>query len=282
MKAIIRGGLPALFVLTAWMPSSGAQGLPRHRQQPPSRTMMPKRPAPVNHLAEFKAAADMLARQFEVRIVVDPAIWVPGKPKAPVEAASVAAALDQLVIQARKAAWKKVYLKGAAANVLPEKLAESLRALDTVEQAGIVVESPSLRRASTLIKNYEVPAGFDKELEAQQFDPDGIYVLYSTVPGAVAGKAATDRIAEMQRESMELMMQLDDAGLQQAVQQGLDMFMNMDPSMRAKFMGMQMKAGMQAFMNMPPEQRNMLMQEMMGMAQGMFGGGQAPPPGRRP
>jgi len=280
MKTRINRGLLVLAGMTAALPLCAQGGI--QRQQPPRGAMMQKRPVPQNHFPAFKALAESLARQFEVRIVVDPAIWVLAKPKATEQAANVGIALDQLVAQARKATWKKVYLKNAqGAAIPPEKLGESLRAVDIVEQTGIVVESPALRRASTVIKNYEVPANFNQELEAQQFDPDGIYVIYSTAPSALAGKSLAERVSEMQRDSMELMMQMDDTQLQEAVQKGLDMFMNMDPSLRSKFMGMQMRAGMQAFMNMPPEQRNQLMQEMMQFGQGLFGQGGPPGGGNR-
>jgi hypothetical protein len=281
MKKLINCTLLLTAGVIATSSLSFAQGSPLQRQQPPRGAMMQKRQPAHNYLPEFRVVADALAKEYEVKIVVDPALWVPAKPRA-LQAQTVIAALDELAAQGRKASWKKVYLKGVqGVTIPPEKLAESLRGLDAVEQTGIVVESPTIRRASTLIKNYEVPNNFDKELEAQQFDPGGIYVIYSTVPGGAAGKTLSDRVSDMQRESMELMMQMDEPQLQDAVQRGLDMFMNMDPSMRAKFMGMQMKAGMQAFMNMPQDQRNQLMQEMMGFAQGMFGG-QTAPGGRKP
>ncbi len=280
MKKCINGGLLVLVGITAAFPASAQGGI--QRQQPQRGVMMQKRPVPQNHIAAFKALADSLAKQYEVRIVVDPAIWVLAKPKAPVQATNVGMALDQLVLQVRKSAWKRVYLKGVQALAIPpEKLGESLRAMDVVEQTGIVVETPAMRRASTIIKNYEVPANFNQELEAQQFDPDGIYVIYSTAPGALAGKSLAERVSEMQKESMEMMMQMDDTQLNEAVQKGLDMFMNMDPSMRSKFMGMQMRAGMRVFMNMPPDQRNLLMQDMMGFTQGMFGQGGPPGAGNR-
>ena len=280
MKTRTHRILLVLAGMTASLPLAAQGGL--QRQQPQRGVMSQKRPIPQNQIAAFKLIADSLAKLYEVRIVVDPAIWVLAKPKAPDQANNVGLALDQLVLQARKTAWKKVYLKSAqASTVVPEKLGESLRAMDAVEQAGIVVETPAMRRASTIIKNYEVPANFSQELEAQQFDTDGVYVIYSTIPSALGGKSLADRVTEMQKESMELMMQMDDTQLQQAVQKGLDMFMNMDPTMRSKFMGMQMRAGMQAFMNMPPDQRNQLMQEMMQFGQGMFGQGGPPGGGNR-
>ena len=281
MKRVMIGGLIAAAGLLVLSPAF-AQNRPPQRQQPARGALAQRRPAPQNHLAELKAAAEALAKQHEVRIVVDPSLWVPGKPKAPDQSLSLNAALDYLAGQVRKASWKKVYLKGVQGVTIPaDKLAESVRAVDAIEQAGLVVETPGTRRASTIIKNYEVSEEFGKDLEAQQFDSGGIYVIYNTTPGIAMGKSTTDRLADMQRESMELMMQLDDQQLQDAVQRGLDMFMNMDPGLRSKFMGMQMRAGMQAFMNMPADQRNQLMQEMMQFGQGMFGG-QGAPPGRRP
>ena len=135
IKAIHPALLAVLGIFATATPSLGQGSPPQRQQQRPPITQ--RRPQPQNFLAEFRAATDSLGKAFEVKIVVDPAIWVPGKPKAP-EAETIAASLDQLVSQARKASWKKVYLKGVqGVTIPPEKLAESLRALDAVEQNGI-------------------------------------------------------------------------------------------------------------------------------------------------
>jgi len=90
---------------------------------------------------------------------------------------------------------------------------------------------------------------------------------------------------DMQRQSMEMMLQMSPEELEQAMSQGLQMFMNMDPQTRTRLMGMQMRAGMQMFMRMSPEQRNELMQgvmQMFGGAGGPFGPGGPAAPNPRP
>jgi hypothetical protein len=238
-----------------------------------------KKPAPKNYFSSLKEITDALAAKFEVKVVADPAIFVSTKPTAPSNSSNVFVALDVLVSQLKKVSWKRIYLTQNQGDVLPppEKLAASIRAMELVEQSGIVLENPATRKGSTLIKNFDIPSNFETELKAQEFNPKGVYVLYSIAPGADGAKSMEDRFFDLQSEQMNLMMQMDGDQLSQAMARGMDLYAQLDPGTRSALMGQMMRSGMQMFMNMPADQRQQLMQD----AASMFGGiGGGPGPGK--
>jgi hypothetical protein len=222
-----------------------------------------RRPAPRNYLPELKTIADAASKQYEAKIVVDPAIFIATQPTAPDKNLTIDKAMDSFAAAARGLAWRRVYLSQAQGMTLPpaEKLAESVRALDKVEQAGIVLENPLTRKATTYMKDWSVGPNFHDELSTGQFSSNPIYVLYSVRTAGI--KPPMEEIADLQRRSMELMMSMDPDQMAQAMDNGVQMFMNMDPELRGRFLGMQMQAGMKMFQNMAPDQRNQLMQSVM-------------------
>lgn len=264
-----------------------APGIPilaQANQRPPSQTRPgTRRPAPKNFFNDLRALTDKLSDRYSVKVVTDPAIVVTTMPTRPAEDASLNAALDSLAGQLKRTAWRRVYVKAAQANAVtdPGKLASSVRALELVEHSGLVLENPMTRQATAYVKNYPVSGSFSQELEDQQFSQKAIYVLFSTDPRADASKTMEDRMADLQREQMDLMMQMDPDQLSNAMARGMQMFMNLDPASRAQYMGTMMRAGMQMFQNMPADQRQQLMQDVFQNAGGLFGGAPPPPPGQR-
>jgi hypothetical protein len=283
LAALLAAGFGIAFSLPA-----GAQG---NNVQNRGGGVTARRPAPKNYIGELRDLAESMGKQYQTRIVVDPAIFVTSKPVAPDANLAIEKAMDALAGQVKNTAWRRVYLKQGAGAALPAlvKLADAVRSLDRVEQSGIVLENPATRRATTYVKDYAVSPSFKEELTNGQFSADPVYVLYST--GLAAGAGGTtpqERMQNLQREQMELMMQMDPDQVAQAMQQGMQMFMSLDPQTRSQFMGNMMRAGMQMFMNMPAEQRQELMQSIFQTFQqgGVFGGPGGPPgapgPGRRP
>lgn len=233
-----------------------------------------RRPAPKNYLEDLKAITDALAKRMKARITVDPLLFVAAPPKVPAETATIDEAMTALAGQIKGAAWRKVYLSTAAGLIPPaDRLAASVRALDLLDQSGIVLENPVTNRATTYVKNYPIPQNFADALAAQQFTTDPIYVLYNTNPNAAPNITPEDRFLQLQREQMNMMMQMSPDQMANAMQQGMQLYMNLDPQTRAQFMGQMMQAGMQMWQNMSPEMR----QEMFSQMGQMFGGG-----GRRP
>jgi hypothetical protein len=244
-----------------------------------------------NYIKELQDLAATLSRQYQVKIVVDPALMVTAPPKAPSENATIQAAMDSLARQIKNAAWKRVYLNQAQAASPPPaaKLAATVRALDLLEQNALVLEDPTSRTATSFVKNFRIPENFSEALAAQQFSPNAIYVLYSTLPmqggDDGTGRSLQEQMLELQRRQMELMLQVDDPDLMaQMMAQGMQMWQGLDPQTRGRFMAMMMRAGMQMWQNMPPEQRQQILQSMQEMFQQGFGnlGGPPPPPGPPP
>jgi hypothetical protein len=239
-----------------------------------------RRPAPRNYLPELKKTAAAVGTEYSVNVVVDPYLFVATMPTAPDKGITVEKAMDALTHAATQLSWRRVYLAKSQAGVIPppEKLVDTVRALDKVEQTGLVLENPATQKASTLMKDWNVTQTFKEELASAQFSGTPIYVLYSQKPGG--GKPPMEELADMQRRSMEMMMSMDPDQMATAMDQGIQMFMNMDPDTRTRFMGMQMQAGMKMLQNMSPDQRNQLMQSAMQSFQqsGGFPGG-APPGG---
>jgi hypothetical protein len=243
-----------------------------------------RRPAPKNYNAELKLIAENVAQRLNIRIVVDPALFVAAAPKAPAEAQTPEQAMAALVATLKEASWRRVYLTQAQASAVPAaaKLAASVRALDQLEQSGIVLENPQTKKATTYVKNYNVSPTFNEDLTAGQFSPTPIYVIYSTNPFASA-MSPQDRMMDLQKQQMEMMMNMSPEEVGEAMSRGMQLWQN--PATRQQMMGTMMKAGMQMFQNMSPEQRNEMMQQSMQIFQQSFGGQGGPgagPGGRRP
>jgi hypothetical protein len=236
-----------------------------------------------NYNTELKSVAEGLGKRLNVTIVVDPFLAVAAKPIEP-NAARIEEALDALVAGMKGATWRKAYRQQAEANAVPsaDKLCAAVRALDVLEQTGLVVENNRTRRATLYSKDFPVPANFADELQGQRFTTTPLYVIYATSTGASAGGATTaDRFFDLQKQQMALMMEMSPEQMAQAMSQSMQMFMNMDPGTRSQFMGNMMRAGIQMWSSLPADQRQQMVGQLMQNAQQAMGqAGQGG--GRRP
>ena len=236
-----------------------------------------------NYNTELKSVAEGLGKRLNVTIVVDPFLAVASKPIEP-NAARIEEALDALVAGMKGATWRKAYRQQAEANAVPsaDKLCAAVRALDVLEQTGLVVENNRTRRATLYSKDFPVPANFADELQGQRFTTTPLYVIYATSTGASAGGATTaDRFFDLQKQQMALMMEMSPEQMAQAMSQSMQMFMNMDPGTRSQFMGNMMRAGIQMWSSLPADQRQQMVGQLMHNAQQAMGqAGQGG--GRRP
>ncbi|NLH99992.1 MAG: hypothetical protein GX446_10955 [Chthonomonadales bacterium] len=264
------------------------------------------RKAPQSFTADFAAMAQKVGQAMNVRIVVDPTVFVATPPKEPQILDTPEATVAAMVSGLKDVAWRKVYLmqSESTSGLRPERLAAMVRALDMLETGGLVLENPATRRAISVQKNLPVLPGFGDELRQRQFDPNAVYVIYSTVGGGLGG-TIEDKFLDLQRQQLELMMQMDPDALAETFAKGMQMwssldpqtqsrlfgnmmragtqmFMNMDPGVRANLIGGMMRSGMEMWANMPPDQRARITQEMMQMGQQIMGqmggaGGGRPP-----
>lgn len=278
----------------------GMTAIPAFAQRTTGRDAQPKQQAQ-SYTAQLTALAERLGTALQTRIVVDPSIFVPTPPPEIAAKETADATVVALVSGLKDVAWRKVYLTQAEAKggMRPERLAAMVRALDMLETGGLVLENPSTRRAMSLQKNLPVLPGFGDELRQLRFDPAAIYVIYSTLGGGM-GKSVEDRFLDLQRQQLELMMQMEPEALAETfakgmqmwssldpqtqsrlfgnmMQAGMSMFMRMDPAVRTNMIGGMMRSSMEMWANMPADQRAKLTQEMMQMGQQIgqqMGGGQ--------
>lgn len=230
-----------------------------------------QRPQPKNFYPQLKTELETLAKRTSAKLLIDPTLFIAEKPATAPAEGTIDAGLDALVGNMKGVAWRRVYLTNEQANAMPSavKMAATLRALDVVEQSGLVTENTATKRATTILKNYPVTDGFKQDLAAGQFSTVPVYVVYST---SASSGTMQDRMADLQRQQMELMMQMSPEQMTESMAKGMDMWISLDPNMRMQMMGSMMRGGMQMFMNLSPEQRQQFTQEMMQIGQQLGGG----------
>src|SRR5260221_448119 len=153
MKTILTSGF-ALLSLSALAIAPAAPAMAQLGNRPGlNQGPGPKRPSPKNYFSSLKEITDGLSTKFNVKVVADPAIFVPVKPVVPKDSTNINVALDALTSQLKKVSWRRIYLTQNTGSILPpaDKLAASIRAMELVEQSGIVLENTATRKASTLI-----------------------------------------------------------------------------------------------------------------------------------
>jgi len=300
MKATMKRRLACAVLLAGLTCAAFGQGAESRRGQgAPAQ-------GPKSYTADFVAVADTVGKAHGIKIVVDPGLFVAAPPAEPKQAASAEAAVNSLVAPVKNCAWRKVYMmRNEASSGIPAgRLAAMVRAIDILETGGLVLENPATRRAVSLQKNMPVLPGFADELKSLRFDPAPVYVVYSTL-GAGSGGSAQDKFLDLQRQQLELMMQMDAdtlaGSMAQAMQMlssldpqtrtqlfgtmmraGTQMFMQMDPQARTEMIGGMMRSGMEMWASMPPDQREKLTRDMMQMGQQIMGQMGGPPGGRPP
>jgi hypothetical protein len=273
MKIRWIGGIAALAVVATAFVSSEAANAQFNAGAGQGRGTN-NRPTPKNYFVNLKTIGDDLGKKYQARVLVDPTIFVAAIPKAPASDLEIDKALDDLASRIKNTTWRRVYLNVSQASIIPSplKLSDTVRALDQLEQTGLVLENPTTKKAITFTKNYNVTQNFANELKDGQFVTVPIYIFYSTVGGA-EGKTMEEKFVDLQRQQMEMMLQMTPDQMAQSMAAGMQMFSQMDPSTRSQFMGNMMKASMQMFQQMSPEDRNAMMQSaMQAFSQSGFGG----------
>jgi len=219
---------------------------------------------PKSYTTELTALAERIGKDFQVRIVVDPAVFVPVPPTDPGEIKSVDEAMVKLLGYTKTAAWRRVYLtrSEATSGIPAAKLAAMVRAIDSLQTGGLVIEDPGTRRACSLQKNLPVMPGFSDELVSLSFEPTPVYVLYSTLGGG-SGGTLQDKLLDLQRQQYELLMQMDPDTLASAMSQSMQMLMALDPQTRSRIMGNMMQGSMRMLTQMDPRTRNEMVAGMI-------------------
>lgn len=260
----------AVMACTACGPAASAQVGAGARGTRTNQTRKPVR----NFNAELKTLGDQIGTAFHVKVLVDPAIFVAAQPATPANSQTVEAAMTAVSTAVKNTAWRRVYLlkTDAAAIQAPAKIAAAMRALDLISHTGLVVEDTATRRATWLGKNINVGPELSQNLTEQQYSSEPLYVIYSTSADTGTG-TPQERMLDLQRQQMDLMMRMDPDQMSSAMAAGMQMYMNLDPATRSQFMGNMIRSGIQMWGNMPADQRQQMMGEIMGQIGPMFGGG---------
>ncbi len=218
---------------------------------------------------QIQDEATKLASQFGVRVLVESDLALPaGRTLTPIgNPSSIEAGLNALSQQIEGAAWKKIYLPDAVSSTPPnpDQLAQMVRALNSMEATGLVMADSTSSRATSFVKNFPVTEGFEQSLAAEQFSTKPIYLLYQTKPGLIgtgASDATIKKFNQLQKEQLDMMMQMTPQQMQQAMQAGMQSFMQLDPQVRNQLMGNWMRMGFQMLRQMSPDQRRQLFQSV--------------------
>jgi hypothetical protein len=199
------------------------------------------RQTPENHAGELRDIGEALAKKHHVSVVIDPGLVVSARPAAPAKDATIEKALAGLVAPLRNASWRRVYLQSAS-SVPPAKLADRLRALDRVGQAGMVVEDPATRRGTLMLPGYPLTPSFKEQLTRQQYRP--VYVVYGTGATAAAAAAAAGQppapnsgVADTFGDMLGAFFDMDAEARAQAMGESMALLMSLDAGSRAEFIG---------------------------------------------
>jgi hypothetical protein len=210
----------------------------------------PKQRPSIRYITELKRIAQELGRKSGVKVVIDPAIYLVAQPAEPPQDAKLETALDEVVKPLEGVRWRMLLLplragpEGGPISVAPGKLAQAVREMSTFEQKALALVDPNTRRATTFAQGQPALSALKRDEQGPAFSPDPVYLIYAsdlTAPGS-----AELRYADLQRRQLEMMVQMSSEDLAQAMDQGIQRYLNQPADKRTSTMGLPMMAGMMA------------------------------------
>jgi hypothetical protein len=264
------------FLLLLTCGAAGAQ------TPPASPASAPAKPAPIvlhYDRATLASVARDLAGRAGRSIVLDST----AKPNTPVTVEGEAATLDEAltrVVGPLGLTWRKIYLPGREGDWTGEEVRVAARALEALEGSGVIVEDPTLGKATLFMRSVPSAADFETKLHATwpQMHP---YYLISDPRAAARPDAARkepaaarkpgaptpEEFAALERQRMEMFLRLTPEQRTAATAQAMDVFLQADPAVMQAMMQTGMQAWLQSMQRMTPEQRQQLFQRSMQMMQ---------------
>jgi hypothetical protein len=114
--------------------------------------------------------------------------------------------------------------------------------LEGLTCGSLVIENAATRPVTT----YRQSAPLDlAQREAQRLDPRPVYLLYNPLPSA-RGETRGQRLADLQRQQMALMLRMDPVQVASSMQQLIHAYDAADQETRSRLMGLPMAAAMMA------------------------------------
>jgi len=216
---------------------------------------------PRNAAPNLSTYLDVLAQRYQVRIVLDPEIDVPAALAKAEKGITLAAALTGLTRQMKNADWQRLSLKREAELPSPAKLAATVRALNRLTQAELLVES-SGKGPGTLLLSLPRSRTPEAQAELDLLDAKPVYLLYNTALPA-DGKTAVERIAESQRLQEKLLSQLPPAQRPNPALLGMQVMQNLSATGREAALHAAGEAGMAAWQNTAADTRDAMIQHFI-------------------
>ena len=244
--ACLSGLLPVPAALAQAVPPAGSNSLPFTASNAPA------------NLAKY---LDVLARRYQLRIVMDPDIAAPATFVQAEKGVPLTTALTGLTRQIKNTTWQRLSLKREAELPSPAKLAAAVRALNRLTQAELLVES-SGKKPGALLLSLPRSRTPEAQQELDLLDSKPVYLLYNTALPA-DGKTAVERIAESQQQQGKLLSQLPPAQRPNPARLGMQVMQNLVGTGREAALHATGEAGMAAWQNTAPDTRDAMIQHFI-------------------
>ncbi len=179
--------------------------------------------APQNHLDTLREIAAILAKRYDIRILIDPTLFVPTSPTRPSNEKTLIQALDLLTQSIPDSAWHAVYQKPpTAASPAPSarNLSATMRLLDHMPPALLHLENAASRQSVTLQSDLTTTE-FPAKLTAHHFAVRPTYILYATQEETDPSLSVAQRLEQLQRLQMEQLLNLNSTQMNQVMTDAL-------------------------------------------------------------
>ncbi len=217
-----------------------------------------------SHAGELRRVLTSLGDKHGLRILLDPGLIVPAQPASPPKDTTPARALDTLVGAIPGAAWRCVYLQLSPSASLPDasRVADWVRALDRLNQVGMVVENVTNGRATVLMKEYPISKSYRADLTRARYRT--VYIVYRAKGAAALNDEPSERptrpepgqMAEVLGDMLGAFFSLDEVSQKAGMQQAMGLLFSIDPGSRAEFVT-------KLWASLSPEQRADLARTVM-------------------
>jgi hypothetical protein len=256
-------------------------GLVRAQTPPaaPSPETAPK-PAPLTLRFErtpLETVARQLGEQAGRGIVLDTGVRRSNPVTLSAEAASLEDALNK-VTGPLALSWKKIYLPKREKTLSAEEVRNAARALELFEGRGVILEEPAIGTATLFMRSVPAAAAFEAKVKTTWPHMQPYYLI--TSPRAAAQRESVRRDAArkqeqpsiddylaIERRQLDLFMRLSPEERAAGIARSMDLMLQMDPAVMQEMMQAGMQAWIQSMQKMTPEQRQEFIRRSMQMMQ---------------
>jgi hypothetical protein len=202
---------------------------------------------PADPVLRLRLLCAELARRSGCLVVLDPDLFLAAEPAAPPRGLDIEATLDALLAPLGTVGWRRVRVSKAEAAKLGrrDRAADLVSAVHTLEASPIPevrLFDPSKSESITFRSVRERTA--DQDAPAREGDAE-LYLVISEVPSA-HGAGLEDRLGDLQRQQVELMLGLDAPSLARAMQGSIELYPSLGEAGQKRLLALPMMAGLMA------------------------------------